>query len=288
MNKSLIFFGSGPVASFTLAGLADHFEFEAVITKPRPPHHRGSVPVLELATKLNLKTFTPSNKTELSDLFERTSFASPAGLVVDYGIIIEKPVIDAFPKGIINSHFSLLPQWRGADPITFAILSGQAITGVSLMLINEKLDEGPLLATRKIAIEPEETTPSLTDKLISLSNQMIIENVPGYLAGQTRPYPQPSEPVSYSRKLTKRDGVIDLSKPASTLEREVRAFAGWPRSRVEIFSHSIIVTGARVASSPDDGDLVLKCTPGYLEIKQLIAPSGRLMSGADFIRGYRR
>src|SRR6266567_5455079 len=149
MKKSptIVFFGSGPVAAATLEGLlAAGLQFEAIITKPRAPGHHGDVPVLELAQKQGLPFFTPQRKDELTELFRNHSFASPIGLVVDYGIIIAKEVIDAFPKGIVNSHFSLLPEWRGADPITFSVLSGQRKTGVSLMLINEKLDEGMLLA----------------------------------------------------------------------------------------------------------------------------------------------
>lgn len=293
MTKSptIVFFGSGPVAAATLEGLSNSgFNFEAIVTKPRAEGHRGDVPVLEFAQKHNLPVFTPRKKDELTKLFKKRSFKSRAGLVVDYGIIIAKEVIDSFPLGIVNSHFSLLPEWRGADPITFSVLSGQRVTGVSLMLINEKLDEGKLLSQQKLNLDLDVTTPDLTQKLITTSNSMIVRDLPKYLAGDIKPYDQPEEPISYSRKLTKEDGVLDLSKPATVLEREVRAFRGWPKSRITLWGkYPIIVTKTRVASSEQDGALVLDCGANtYLEILELTAPSGKHMTGEAFLRGYKK
>jgi methionyl-tRNA formyltransferase len=291
-SSTIVFFGSGPVASQTLEGLlAAGLEFEAIITKPRAENHRGSVPVLEFAEAHKLPLFTPTNKAELSELFAKQHFTSPVGLVVDYGIIIAKGVIDAFPMGIVNSHFSLLPQWRGADPITFSILSGQEETGVSLMVINEKMDEGQLIAQEKLSIKPDTTTPTLTQKLITRSNSMIISYLPKYIAGEITPYSQSvDETPTYSRKLTKEDGFLLLDKPADQLEREVRAFRGWPKSKITLFDkYQVVVTKARVASGPSDGAIVLPCADGtYLEVIELTAPSGRTMSGADFLRGYKK
>lgn len=293
MNQSLttVFFGSGPVAAATLQGLLDAgLKFEAIITKPRAEGHRGSVPVLELATAHNLQVFTPTRKTELSKLFAEHKFKSQVGLVVDYGIIIAKDVIESFPKGIINSHFSLLPEWRGADPITFSILSGQATTGVSLMLINERLDEGELLSQQNLSLKPDITTPELTQQLITISNNMIMRDLPKYLSGDIIPYPQPTQPSpTYSRKLTKEDGKLDLTKPADQLEREVRAFIGWPKSKITVFGHPIIVTKAKVTNGLQDNALVLPAGSNtFLEITQLIAPSGRTMDGQAFLRGYKK
>lgn len=290
-SSTIVFFGSGPVAAATLQGLLDAgLIFEAIITKPRATGHRGSVPVLELATNNNLQTYTPTNKKELSQLFNDQHFKSPVGLVVDYGIIIARDVIDSFPKGIVNSHFSLLPEWRGADPITFSVLSGQKSTGVSLMLINEKLDEGELLSQQKLSLNPDITTPQLTDQLITTSNFMIVRDLPKYLSGDIKPYSQPNQPATYSRKLTKQDGFLDLSKPADVLEREIRAFQGWPKSKITLFStHQVVVTKARVAQHATDGALVVVCANNtFLEILALTAPSGKSMSGEAFLRGYRK
>lgn len=287
-SKSLIFFGSGPVGAATLKGLLGAgFAVEAIVTKPKPTHHRGRFPVLELAQEKKIATYTPANHRELANLFDKQNFNSKVGLVVDYGLIVPKSVIDAFPMGIANSHFSLLPQWRGADPITFAILSGQKRTGVSLMLIDQSLDTGPLLAQADYRMEPDETAISLTRNLVELSNKMIAKVLPAYLGGGVVPVAQDKEQKpTYSRKLTKEDGVVDWSKPAEALEREVRAYLGWPKSRARLFGYEVIVTKARLAKNQGDGSLVHKCTPGWLEIQELIAPSGRTVSGADFLRGY--
>lgn len=255
MSETIVFFGSGPVAAASLSMLAENFQIEAVITKPQPPHHREAFPVLLTADSLGLKTFTPNSRTELSELFAAKPVTSRVGVVIDYGFIINQDVIDYFPYGIVNSHFSLLPEWRGADPITFAILSGQKRTGVSLMLITAGMDEGPLLGFGLQDIEPGMTTPLLTEKLIRLSDGLLAAELPRYLSGETKLIDQlaismrlagyPAEP-SYSRKLTKEDGVLDWNKPAKQLEREVRAFIEWPKSRTTLAGKDVVVTKAHV------------------------------------------
>src|SRR3990167_7800538 len=258
MTKSLIFFGSGPVGRATLEALIEAgFDIEAVITKPKPEHHHGDMPVLDFAQAKNLTIFTPKNEAELEDLFKTSQFKSPIGVVVDYGLMISPSIIKSFPLGIVNSHFSLLPRWRGADPITFAILSGETETGVSLMLIDPKLDEGQLLAQEKLTLQPDVTGPKLTDKLVNLSNKLLVEKLPLYIEGKIKPYPQPKLEPSYSRRLTKQDGVVDWNKPADQIEREVRAYLGWPKSWAKIFGSDVILTKVRVAESENDGDLVI-------------------------------
>jgi methionyl-tRNA formyltransferase len=159
------------------------------------------------------------------------------------------------------------------------------------MLINEKLDEGLLTSQDKLRIDQDDDTPKLTQKLIELSNKMLGRDIPLYLDSKVKPYPQPDQVPTYSRKLVKEDGVLDWAKPAQQLEREVRAYAGWPRSATRVFGHKIIVTKARIAkpSAGDEKDkaLIMRANPGWLEIIELIAPSGRKMSGADFLRGYK-
>lgn len=284
----IVFFGSGPVASDTLKALRSHFDIEAIITKPRPAGHRGGVPVLAFSEAHAIPCFTPTTKKELSDLFNTATFSSKVGLVVDYGIIISRSVIDFFPLGIVNSHFSLLPYWRGADPITFSILGNKPETaGVSLMLINERLDEGQLIAQKPFNLPRDTTTPQLTEALVKLSNKLLIEILPKYLAGAIKPYPQPAHTPTFSRKLTKEDGVLDPTKNAARLALEVRAFAGWPKSKLALFGHTVVVKKARVTRSQSDGALVIPCANNtFLEILELTAPSGKTMNGADFLRGY--
>src|SRR5690606_4373254 len=144
-TESCVFFGSGPVAARCLELLLEHTEVEAVITKPRPVGHRGKVPVLELAESRGLTVYTAADKSALDTLISENNLLSHYAILIDFGIIVSQAVIDSFPLGIINSHFSLLPQLRGADPITFSILEGHDKTGVSLMLVERGMDTGKLI-----------------------------------------------------------------------------------------------------------------------------------------------
>jgi methionyl-tRNA formyltransferase len=295
-SVTTVFFGSGPVAAASLARLQEWCTVEAVITKPRPPHHRGPVPVLDM----HPGAFTVSNKRELSELIASQNFTSRLGVVIDFGIIIAQDVIDSFELGIVNSHFSLLPEWRGADPITFSVLSGQQQTGVSLMLIDDKMDEGPLLAQATYDLPADITTPRLTEDLIELSDAALKEVLPRYLAGDIDPAPQASvtlaestEP-SYSRKLTKSDSILDFAKPAVVLEREIRAFADWPKSRAKLLDTDVIITAAHVSGTavkPGEIEvhgkrLLIGCGIGTLSIDRLKPAGKKDMPIESFLAGY--
>jgi methionyl-tRNA formyltransferase len=295
-GNSVVFFGSGPVAAKSLELLTKNFEIEAIITKPRAPHHKGDVPVLRLAEELEITTFTPSNKQELSELFATNPVTSKLGIVIDYGIIINRDVIDYFPLGIVNSHFSLLPEWRGADPITFAILSGQKQTGVSLMLINEKMDEGELLAQAPYDISINMTTPELTDALIDVSDTTLSEILPLYFAGNVVTQPQPNEvKPMYSRKLIKDDGLLDWTKPAVQLEREVRAYAEWPKSRTQLAgkdititkSHTVNTQGKPGAISVEGKQIIVACGKDSLSIDELKPAGKNKMTSEAFLAGHK-
>jgi methionyl-tRNA formyltransferase len=154
------------------------------------------------------------------------------------------------------------------------------------MIINDRMDEGSLIAQEKLTVAASYTTPVLTEKLIELSNEMLRKYIPSYLSGNTKPFTQSQEEISYSRKLTKADSLIDWSKTADVLEKEIRAFVGWPKSVATLLNKRVIITEARVANNKDDGALVVPCHNSYLEILSLIGPSGKRMTGADFKRGY--
>jgi len=302
ISEKVTFFGSGPVAAKALKLLARDGEIEAVVTKPKPAHHRGDFPVLSLTEKLGLKTYTPANKQELSELFAKRPVSSRLGIVIDYGIIISSEVINYFPLGIVNSHFSLLPRWRGADPITFAILEGDVKTGVSLMVIDEGLDTGKLITQKTLHLKPEITTPELTTQLIDLSHELLLEYLPRYISGELSPHAQPHpDRVTHSRKLTKDDSTIDWSKTADVIEREIRAFLGWPGSRTTIAGKDVIITKAysTPTQSPDtkpgtiepvtEAHIIGVVTgKGTLWIERLKPAGKKDMSAAEFIRGYLR
>ncbi len=295
MSEPIVFFGSGPVAAASLALLHKNFEIEAVITKPRPPHHKGEVPVLDTAAKLGLQIFTAQNKAELDTLFSEQKYKARLGILIDFGIIVSQKVIDYFPLGIVNSHFSLLPSLRGADPITFSILNGDTKTGVSLMLLVKAMDEGPLLAQVACELPNDITTPELTEKLIHVSYEALKRTIPLYVSGNLKPYPQPDAAASYSRRLSKDDGLIDWQKLATTLEREVRAFSGWPKSRTSFGNLEVTITKAhpiKISGNPGsttihNGRPVVYCGEDALMIDRL-KPSGKKeMPGEAFLAGYK-
>ncbi len=296
MSETVVFFGSGPVAAESLALLVNDFEIEAVVTKPQPPHHKEAAPVILLAEKIGLNVVTASTKTELDALFATKPFKSRLAILIDFGIIVSQNVIDAFPLGIINSHFSVLPEWRGADPITFAVLSGQASTGVSLMLLVVGMDEGPLLAYGEYELPPDITTPLLTQHLINFSHALLRDVMPKYIAGEMTPAPQTvtGRAVSYSRKLTKEDGLLDWHKPAAILEREVRAFIGWPRSRTTLGRIDVVITAAHIGDGSgtpgqvriENKQLGVFTSDGILIIDRLIPSGKREMPASAFLSGY--
>jgi len=295
-KRSVVFFGSGPVAAESLRLLSEAFDIEAIITKPTTEDMMQSA-----CPKAPL--YTVERRRDLDELIACKHFTSSCGILIDFGIIISSEVISAFPKGIINSHFSLLPELRGADPITFAILSGQKTTGVSIMLLSEGMDEGPLLAQATYDIPKDATTEKLTESLIHISDAALKKIVPDYLDNAIEPAPQETASIlgdivpSYSRKLTKEDGILNWSKPAEQLEREVRAFHGWPKSRTVLAGRKVIVTQAATSTHVEEPgkvcvvnkQLLVGCGNGStLQIIRL-KPAGKPeMDAASFLAGYRQ
>lgn len=294
LNESIVFIGSGPVAAESLRLLMQDFAIEAVITKPRPEGHKGSVPVLELCESQNLVYFTATDKKSLDALFESRPVKSRLAILIDFGIIVSQNVIDYFELGIINSHFSLLPEWRGADPITFSILSGQKTTGVSLMMLTAGMDEGPILAYGEYELSDTVTTPELTDGLIKLSASLLVHMVPLYVSGEAAVSQQAEQGVSYSRKLSKADSILDFTKPAAVLEREIRAFIEWPRSRTKIGATDVIITKTHVLDGSgavgkvwqQDKQLGFYTADGILVIDELIPAGKKPMPTSAFLAGY--
>jgi len=305
MSKiKIVFIGSGPVSAESLNFLANKFDVEAVITKKSPDYHKGSPPVFDSAKNFGLPVYTANTKNELDDLLVGLSFKSSLAVLIDYGVIVSQRAIDKFPLGIINSHFSLLPEWRGADPITYAILSGQKHTGVSLMMLTKGMDEGPILAQKKIEISENDTGISLTKKLIGLSNVLIEETLEQYVNGKVMPIDQLKYAErlgfkgvpTYSKKIAKSDGKIDWRESAENIERKVRAFQPWPRSFTAIGDNlTVSIIDAQIAKkvklkpgeiSAKDNRLLVGTGSCALEINHLQPANKKPMSSDEFLRGY--
>ncbi len=295
-KPTIVFFGSGPVAAESLRLLAHDFIVEAIVTKPST--------MSEMSLILSeTPVYAVAHKKELDELIDSKPFSSELGILIDFGIIVSQKVIDYFPLSIVNSHFSLLPELRGADPITFAILSGQKETGVSLMLLVEAMDEGPLLAQSTYTIKDNETAITLTEQLVRLSYKLLKENIPPYVGGTLKLYPQQTSDITptYTRKLTKADGVLDFSKPALQLEREIRAFAEWPKSRTVVAGKDVIITRAEAVqevntgSTPGDAyvnkpgkNILITTSEGSLLIKQLKPAGKKEMTAEAFLAGHKK
>lgn len=296
MSKTIVFFGSGPVAAASLDLLAQDFAIEAVITKPRPAHHRGPLPVVDIAEKHQLPVLYAADRAALDTLFADSPVQSQLAVLIDFGILISPHIIDYFPLGILNSHFSVLPQWRGADPITHAITSGQTQTGVSIMLVAEGMDTGNLLGYGEYDLPADITEPALTSDLVKLSHALLQHHIPSQFAQPSTGAPQENtgRTLSHSRKLTKQDGILDWQKPAVQLEREIRAYITWPRSRATIGDTPVVIAKAHVVAGTGPAGTLWKhdkqfgfyTADGILVIDELVPAGKKRMPAAAFLAGY--
>lgn len=295
-SKNLIFFGNerlstgySPNGAPTLEAIIHAgYNVVAVVANYEAGTSRKArkLEVAEVAKAHNIPVLLPNKLSEIKD--QLAAYNPTAAVLVAYGKIIPQSIIDLFPNGIVNIHPSLLPLYRGSTPIEQAILDGVPQTGVSLMQIVRAMDAGPLYAQTTVTLHGNETKFELTDKLLKLGGELVLQVLPSVMQGTAQLTTQDETQATFTPQISKADGVLDLNKPAEQLEREIRAYAGWPKSRLDVYNNSIIVTKARIAQSSDDGDLVIACNPGWLEILELVAPSGRTISGADFARGYRK
>lgn len=212
-----------------------------------------------------------------------------------YGRIMPQSVLDQFPLGIINVHPSLLPLHRGPTPIEQAILEGVTKTGVSIMRLSAGMDEGPIYKQKSIHLTGNESKAELTRHLQQLGGKLLLEVLPfiadGSLKARAQPHP---DRATYSHLLMKEDGVIDWNKPAKQIEREIRAFLGWPGSRATLFGKDVIVTQAHVSKESGtagqtevkEKEMLVYTSSGSLVIERLKPAGKNEMTAAEFIRGY--
>lgn len=228
-------------------------------------HHAGStsrnqrdLEVAKIAEEHGIPIFLPNSPSEIMD--ELRALDADIAVLAAYGRIISQQVIDIFPMGIVNIHPSLLPKYRGPTPIESAILNGDQETGVSIMQLTAGMDEGPIYAQRTVQIEGNEEKFHLYSEIVSVSSQLFFEVFPQIVDETLKPTPQDDTNATYSMLIQKSDGVIDWSKPAEQIEREIRAYAGWPQSRTRLGDIDVIVLDSTVI--PTDIDT----TPGKIEI----------------------
>lgn len=205
-----------------------------------------------------------------------------AGVLASFGRIIKDEVIDAFPRGIINIHPSLLPLYRGTTPIESAILGGDTMTGVSVMALASKMDAGNIYASEEHELYGHESKQEIYDALSTKGAGLLIEALPSILDGSNQGVPQDDDEATFTKMITKGDGWINWNLPATVIERQIRAFAGWPGSRTELGNYELTITQAKVVDESgepgdyrvEDNELVVTCHEGALLIEKL-KPAGK-------------
>jgi methionyl-tRNA formyltransferase len=230
----IIFMGAADLSSAGLEALAHDAKFQiaAVVTHPDHPKGRGlkpqPSPVKSLALKLKLPVLQPECARDEKFIAELRALRPDLIIVVAYGHILPPAILDLPRFGCLNVHTSLLPKYRGAAPIQWAIANGETETGVTIMKMDEGLDTGGILAQRHTFIRPADDSVTLNDRLARLGAGLLAQTIPDYVAGKIQPAPQPAEGASHAPKIKKEDGRIDWNQPAQTILNRLRAFMPWP------------------------------------------------------------
>jgi len=291
-SHKIVFFGTEDFSATFLSALIDAGYFvAAVVTKPDSKKGRGqhlSEPLVKTIAKAHgIDVWQPK---KMSDIAERVAtIGSVAGVLVSYGKIIPESIIDLFTPGIINVHPSLLPRYRGPSPIESAILNGDSETGVSIMQLVKAMDAGPIYSQVALPLVVTETKPELYEKLGKIGITELLKVLPSIMNEDMRPTPQDNTKATYCSLLTKQDGLLDpLQQSSLEAERKIRAFIGYPRTRLVIDGAPFIITKAHIAPAPSS-QLDQKFTDGnYLVIDELITPtSGKSLTTEAFLRGYK-
>ncbi len=299
----VIFMGTPDFAAPTLEAIvnAGH-EVVLAVTQPDKPKGRGKQlafsPVKEMAIKHHIPVFQPDKIRREEHLVELAKYPADVIVVVAFGQILPKAVLEMAPLGCINVHASLLPKYRGAAPIQWAIIAGEAESGVTTMQMDEGLDTGDMLLKTVVSIEKNETGGSLHDKLQSAGASLLIETLKGLAEGNLQPEAQPQDsPTPYAKMLDKALGNINWEKAATEIERLVRGLNPWPSAYSQIAGKvykiwQCVVLERQGEALPGtitevlkDG-IVVQTGRGSLKITELQAPGKRRMTAEEFLRGH--
>ena len=295
----LIFMGSPEFSIPALQALLDAgHRVTCVYAQPPKPANRGQsvtpCPVHAFALERGLPVRTPKSLKGAEEQADFAALKADAAVVVAYGLILPKPVLEAPRLGCFNIHASLLPRWRGAAPIQRAIQAGDAETGVTIMQMDVGLDTGPMLLTERLPITPATTAGDLHDALADLGAGMIVRALDSLAAGTLTATPQPEAGVTYAAKLDRAEGRLDWTRPAVDLERTVRAFTPWPGTWFEVNGERIKVLAAeavagRQGTAPgtvlDDAGTIA-CANGALRPTRLQRAGKGAMEAEAFFRGF--
>ncbi len=308
----IVFMGTAELSCASLEKLArdKQFSVAAVVTQPDKPKGRDlrlqPSPVKLLALKLNLLVLQPARARDEQFIAGLRELKPDLIVVVAYGHILPPAILELPKFGCLNVHTSLLPKYRGAGPIQWAIANGETETGVTVMKMDAGMDTGPILSQRRTPIWPADNSATLHDRLAELGAELLAETIPGYVAGEIQPQPQPAEGASHAPKIKKEDGRIDWTLPAKTIWNRLRAFTPWPGAFTSYKSplsiqhstpnlHLLKIWKAEVVErsgkageilSADKNGIIVGCAQDALRILELQPEGGRRMSAAEFLAGH--
>lgn len=299
--EPFVYYGTSEFSRLILAGLLEaNLTPQLVVTTVAKPSGRGlktaATPVANLAQNSRLDVLEVSSLKNEELLQRLKAHGTTHALLAAFGKIIPPQVIKLYPKGIINVHPSRLPLYRGPSPIQTALLEGAAKTGVSLMLLDETVDHGPILAQEDCSIAPEDESASLGLKLAQLSIELLKQIVPAYLAGELTPTPQDHTQATFTKLISREDGQADFSQPAKGLDRRRRAFTPWPGlwttwqgKQLKLTLTQTVNTDSKLTPgtvADKGGVITVSCGQGDLVILKLQQQGGRELTAAEFIRGH--
>lgn len=280
-----------------LRGLIDRgYDVVAVVS-----HHSSSssrnqrrLEVADIAKDHHIPLLLPNRPSEIID--ELKALDADIAVLAAYGRIVSQQVIDIFPYGIINIHPSLLPQYRGPTPIESVLLHGDSETGVSIMQLSAGMDEGPVYAQAILPVAGNEKKFDLYARIVDTSTNLFFDVFPKIIDGSLLPTPQDGTDATYSKLIQKSDGIIDWHKPATQIEREIRAYTGWPQSSTTLGDMDVVITDAQVAqmgpAQPgqimgEKKRLCIGTGADWLEITSLKPTGKKEMPVTAFLAGYR-
>lgn len=304
----LIMLGTGPFAVPALQALArSRHELALVVTRPPQGRSREASPVQRAGESLGLTVLAPESVNAANAQALITSSVADLLVVCDYGEILRPATLAAARLGGINLHGSLLPKYRGAAPVQWAILRGEMETGNSIIHMTPGLDAGPILAQQRTPIDPDEDAEMLESRLATLGAGLVVQSIDALESGAARPTEQDARLASKAPRLKKEQGAIDWNRPAHEIKNQVRALRPWPRAytflhragaeplRLNIDRVAIVSPTAVVASATPHppgtildaaGRLLLATTDRVLEILELQPAGKRSMRTSDFLRGH--
>lgn len=295
--------GTPAFAIPVLASLLDAgHEVVDVFTRPDKPAGRGkrvsAPPIKQYADERSLSVFQPTSLKSEDVLYQMRELNPDVIVVAAYGRYIPRGILDLPKHGCINVHPSLLPRYRGPSPVSAAILAGDDTTGVTVMKVTEEMDAGPVIASRKTAIEPDETTETLTQRLFELGAELLVETLPKWAGGEIEAEPQDKSIATTTKLLTREDGKIDWDQPAVRIARQLRAFHPWPGAYTRWNGKLLKIVAARPSGFADsteapatvlglcENGLAVTTVAGALIIDTLQLEGGRPVMAAEFLAGH--